>query len=282
MAAGLTLFVAVGSLYSETISGYYTQGLWGLFDVALLLALCYGIHRKSRFCSVALLVYHVGGQILVAIESGRSPGALVVLTFGFFYLRGAAGTFKWRRLAMEQGRIARPRSGVKTYLGFGASGLFLAAFIAFLYWGMNTPPTHVVPGRQLNTRYLDRMKELNVLEDGEEVLYWYSDALSDISEGFYFYTESGVTVYSESYETPIISVRYEEIADMILLGSTNLLEDSQVLLTLNDGSDLVFPVSAEGAGDERFFDLMHKAWREKVKYRTPCLSQNRKYPPNPL
>ncbi len=138
--------------------------------------------------------------------------------------------------------------------------LFGGCFAFFAYIGANGPETYVVAGNQMNADYMTTIEDLELIEDGERILYFYSDAILDITDGMYFCTDRKVVVYQgEAYE-PFISVNYDEITDMDMDQSTSILEDSTINLYLEDGSIVYFPISIEKGGDKRFYDTI----KEKV------------------
>ena len=74
------------------LSGILPGGLFHLIDATLLLGLAYGIYRKSRISSIAILLYWSSNFILLA-GSGLFAPLLMQIAFGILYLKGAMGTF---------------------------------------------------------------------------------------------------------------------------------------------------------------------------------------------
>ena len=105
VAWALGVTKAVGTLclvlYSNSFAPVYGTGFEGLFDVAIVLGLSFGIYKRSRFCAVSLVAY----QVLVVLfywSQGIRPhlGFLAPLIVCFVY--GMRGTFAYHRLAKQK------------------------------------------------------------------------------------------------------------------------------------------------------------------------------------
>ena len=161
------------------------------------------------------------------------------------------------------GGPSQPRrfSGVVKWLVIGAIvvGLgVLALFATCMYIGVAGPSTKVLPGRQVPRRYVEKIRELDLLESDEQIQYFYSDALMNIEEGFYLLTDRKVVVYSRTFEEPAIIVPFGDIFEVEGDFSDDWLTDSLITLTLKDGTDVTFPASMEGGGDRRMYDALKK------------------------
>jgi len=100
LSAGVTVIFAFISLGGEPVAGI---DAWAFLDVALILGLAFGISRKSRICAVLLLVYFVGGKILMWTEAGNVRGLPVALVFMWYFAQGVVGTFQYHGLTGSRG-----------------------------------------------------------------------------------------------------------------------------------------------------------------------------------
>lgn len=94
ISAVLTAVISILPLFGKSLLSFNYASL---VDAVLILALGWGIKRKSRSCAILLLVYFVIAKIDLAIEtSGKN---LSFMTFVFFlcYLNGARGAFAYHR-----------------------------------------------------------------------------------------------------------------------------------------------------------------------------------------
>lgn len=73
----------------------FPVGLVYLGGAAILLALAYGIYRRSRFCAVFVLVNHFLGVAGLIASAREVPSAeiAVTLVLGVLYVLGVIGTF---------------------------------------------------------------------------------------------------------------------------------------------------------------------------------------------
>jgi len=133
--------------------------------------------------------------------------------------------------------------------------LGMAAFIVMASYG---PETFVVSGRQLPNRYLKTLKGLGLLEDGEKVAFFYSDAFMDIRSGLYFTSDKKVAAYCKDWDPPAISVPLDSIIDLSFEQNDSFWEDSVIWIRSNEEAEFSILVSSEGGGDERFYEyLLH-------------------------
>lgn len=143
--------------------------------------------------------------------------------------------------------------GVGAFVALACSG----GLAGLVYLGVYCPETSVYTGNQVPARFIATMKDVEALDEGENLLYFYSDAMTDIRQGFYFVSDKKVVIYSEAAgESPLTVVRFEEIDDLVLDRDESFFEDSQITLELKDGRPVSFPVSSETSGDQRFFEAI--------------------------
>ena len=135
-------------------------------------------------------------------------------------------------------------------------GTAIVAWI--IYIGTVGPETFVVSGRQLEKRFHTRVQELGLLEEGEEIQYFYSDALTDITEGCYMVTDRHLILYSKRWPEPEIILAFDEIDSLEVEFDDSFFFDSYFTVGLEDGSDITFPISSEQEGDRRFYDYLEE------------------------
>ena len=103
-----------------------------------------------------------------------------------------------------------------------------------------------------------QIRKLDLLEPGEQIQYFYSDALLNIEEGMYFLTDRKVVIYSRSFDDPAIIIPFSEIVDVEVTFSDSWFEDSVITMTLADDTYNWFPVSSEGGGDKKVYETLKK------------------------
>ena len=97
-SASVTLIVSLIAISGHSIIGF---SAWQLLDVALIIALTYGIYKKSRACSSAMLIYFVASKILIIAQTGSFSGALFSLIFMTLYAQACHGTYRYHKLKRE-------------------------------------------------------------------------------------------------------------------------------------------------------------------------------------
>lgn len=160
---------------------------------------------------------------------------------------------------VEQRAHAPRKKPVWFWLLLGGGVLFVLPCGGCLGWvvyiGVVGPETSVYTGNEVPSRFIDTMKSVGALEDGETMLYFYSDAMTDIKDGFYFVSDKKVAIYIEGAGVkPLTAIKFDEITDLDLYRDESFFEDSEITLELEDGRPISFPVSSEADGDQRFFD----------------------------
>ena len=139
----------------------------------------------------------------------------------------------------------------------GLVGLVL--LVGLFYLGAKGPNTDVYAGNEVPGRFLDTMRELGALEPDERIDYFYSDAVSDIRDGFCFVSDRRVVTFKgDGGAQALTSVRFDEIADVQLDREESFWVDSQITLKLTDGQVVAFPLSSEHKGDVRFLETVRE------------------------
>ena len=82
--------------------------------------------------------------------------------------------------------------------------------------------------------------------------------MTDISAGFYFVSDRKVVIYSQATgDSPLTAIPFDDIIEVKLYRNESFFEDSEIMLYLEDGQVLSFPVSSEYERDQLFFDAIH-------------------------
>lgn len=144
----------------------------------------------------------------------------------------------------------------------GVVGLVMIAICAgLLYIGVKGPETAAIPGSKMRHDHMATIQRLGLLDPGEQIQFFYSDALVDIEQGLYFFTDKKVVVYDKSQADPSIVVPFEKIVDITADFSGSWIDDSTIWLELDDQTMVSFPVATEADGDHRFFEVLKATWK---------------------
>ena len=265
ISATVTLVLSAIGAFSETYRFKSGLDTWNLFDVIAIAGLTFGVYKKNRFCALGLLFYFVMGNLSVAAYTGKFTHGIGVLLFGYFFFQGTRATFQIHKHLVETGQKSKKKRGIIVSIGIGVSSLVIISIGCLTIIVSSWPETEVVPGRMLKKKYLSFVEEQRLIEDGDEIIYWYSDGLSDFKSGFYFFTKERVVAYCKDWEDPAIIMSFNIIDDIYFKHSHSLWEDSTIYLTLNDDTEIYFPVSNEKGGGRRFYKTLNNIWGKRLK-----------------
>ena len=136
-----------------------------------------------------------------------------------------------------------------------------------VYVASEGPDTFVVPGSQMDRSHARTVRDLGLIEDDEEIRYFYSDALLDIREGMYFITDEKLVLYCDSWEEPAAVAPYNSIVNLDAVWNDSFFVDSTFQITLDDGEVWTFPVSSERGLDRVFYEYIEERIQEPAPRR---------------
>jgi len=264
VSAALTLIYAVIGTYNENFRFKYGIDVWSFLDVAFILILVYGIYRKKRLAAIVMFCYFLLSKIIIASETGHISGALIGLLFSYFYFMGIVGTIQYHKFLLHTGAIEKKKVTIKKKLIIGSVSGLVILLLFLIYLRSQAPGTEVVPGRQIKEKFMTEMRSMDLIEPDENILYFYSDAFHDIKDGFYFFSDQKVVVYSQTFDQPEVRVSYDEIVDIEFNRDESFWSDSYITLILNDESTVWFPVSSENGGDLKYYNTLKRIWKKKT------------------
>jgi len=150
-----------------------------------------------------------------------------------------------------------------------AAVLIVTVFVLLLVLGVAiqigfVPDSATLPAGKIPSRLLDKLQELGITREGEEVLYFYSAAILDIRGDGNLFTNERVISYEEiDGELQIYEAAYDEIEAIEFSPSDNWLDDSTIDVTTKDESSwFVLVVSRESNGDQQFYDRLVEEWNK--------------------
>ncbi len=258
----LTLVFSLIGTYNDDFRYKYGIDNWSLLDVAIIVGLTYGIYRKNRFSALALLIYFVGSKLILVASTGQFSGGFLSLLFAWFFFQGAKATFQIHKHLIETGEIIKEKRkrGFGYYFGISFGFVIILLIGSLIVIGIFSPEIEVIPGKQINKKYLNFVWEQGIVDRSEEIQYWYSDAIGDFKNGFYLFTNKKVVVSSKEWEEPAIIVPYSQIVNIEFKQDPSFFEDSQMTLVLDDSSTVFFPVSSENGGDKKYYERLVEIW----------------------
>jgi hypothetical protein len=142
--------------------------------------------------------------------------------------------------------------------GIACASVVALAVIALFVIGSIGPDTSVYTGRQVPKRFMKTIRSLNLLSEGEQIKYFYSDALVDIKKGLYLVTDRNLVLYSTDWEEPETIIPFDRIKSLDVEYNDSFWDDSMVNVTTYSGMEVYFPVSSEKGLDRKFVQAIGK------------------------
>ena len=147
-------------------------------------------------------------------------------------------------------------------LGVMAVLLVVGAVVFFWYVGTYGPATRVAPGRQVARQHVETLREIGLLEEGETLQWFYSDALLDIKGGAYIATDRKLAAYNSQWAEPAVVAPYDRITDLSMTDGEGMFFDSVLEVTLDDGTAITIPLATEGGGDRSFYEFAQRKQKD--------------------
>jgi len=144
--------------------------------------------------------------------------------------------------------------------------LIVAAVIAALFgvvgWGLMTgllADTKALPGNKLMPRIAQTVSVSAALAPGERILYFYSTAMTPEGDGNLLTDKRVISYVDDGTGTRRSSIAIDDIESVDFFKNDGWLEDSTIIVTSSDGTELTLYVSNDGGGDARFVDAILRA-----------------------
>jgi hypothetical protein len=158
----------------------------------------------------------------------------------------------------------RSPGGVVAIVGFVLAGILMLSLMAI---GMAFelgyfPDTAAVAGDDVPARVVARLRDADILEDDERVLYLYCGGLFDYLEDGNLCTDRRVISYwTEDEQLQVDAAPYGEIADVDVRYAKGWVDDALITIERDDGSQFVLYVAGENGGDRKFATALEHAWK---------------------
>ena len=173
ISAIVTFIFSLTGAYSESVKFKYGFDTWSLLDVALIAGLTYGIYRKNQFCALGMLIYFIICKFIITASTGKFTGGLMAIIFGYFFFQGTRATFiLHKRSTKVSGQNARKKRGLVFYVGMCILAIIIISVGIFFTMAAFGPGTEVVPGKMLNKKYVNYIREKKLIEPSEQIEFW--------------------------------------------------------------------------------------------------------------
>lgn len=150
-----------------------------------------------------------------------------------------------------------------------AGGVIILGLLIGLGAGMEAgyfPDTIAQPKGQIHTRYIDSLKQSDIISEDEEVLYFYSAGFFSILADGNLFTDKRVISYETlEGELSLQEVEYMNIEAIEFTGSDNWIDDSVITITQENGDSFILYVSTEGGLDKDFYEKLNQIWGQTIE-----------------
>ena len=140
--------------------------------------------------------------------------------------------------------------------GIGCSTLVVLVLALLFFIGSVAPETFIYLGNEVPGKFLKKLQALDLLDEGETIQYFYSDAMFDVTASMYFLTDRKLVLRSEEWQEPTIAIPFSDIESLDIFRDTSFFADSTVFVTTKAGDEYSFPLSSEKGLDERFYETL--------------------------
>jgi len=277
LTAGIVL-VAINSEDPTGNLAFFTDP-WLFADVVILLGFAAGLYAKSRTIAILSVCYTVFSVLAKLVGTGSPGGLAGGIVFGYLYLQAVFGSFAYVRITRETNPDFRKRSVVLLVL----AAVGALAFTGLMGLGLvselgQASSTKVETGDTLSEDQIAWFRENGILEEDEEVEYFYSAALLSYKKDGNMLTNKTVTSYADvsgglqitdvSEGLQIYYAYFNQITAIVLEQESSLLSDALVRVDYTveeEDSWLYLYLSGEAGGDIKFLDKLEERTGLKVQ-----------------
>lgn len=259
VTAGAMVLALAGP--GDGLLGYFADP-WLVLDIGLMLALAWGVHRRSRTAAVLLLLTFVVARIILALDTGRFPFPLLWLLLIWFFARAIRGAVVWHRLQRQVDAGHRPGWVWPALLGAPVAVLLaLSLTFTVMSWNGSLLPGRVQDGTELAAPVREQLRVLGLLEPDERVAWFYGHGLRSLSDGGNLLTDRRVLAWwpGEVGELEHHAIALEDLRYADLEHAGGVLEPAVYRVGSENPEDrLTLVLATEQGGDRRFIAAVRK------------------------
>jgi hypothetical protein len=250
-------FFAIWNNSSGTLGFYNNPTVF--FDVVVTSILAYGMYRKSLTAAVMMFLFFLLAKIYT-METERPAGIVTGLIFLYIFGKAMQGAYVLKKIEKAESPGYPTKSNwMKFFIITGVVLFFSLAGVGILTTTGTLTPTEVLEGKDLSKDYREALIRSDIINSGDSIQYFYSEAFSSIEETGSILTSDRVIMYlqDENKETAVYELYFEDITDVELTESGNFLNDS-VYKVYADSRDayLTIVLSTTDRGDIKFIEAL--------------------------
>ena len=201
ISGGLLALIISSSLDAqEGMLGYYNDPLI-LIDLALFCFLTWGLfYRNSIICAVILLLYTTVSRIFFYIEFEEVSYQLIwIPLFAYFYIQAIRGALIIRQIE----GVENKKLSIWSRILLGVLALVFIPLVtlgALIEIGVFLPGAEIREGKDLTWEEITLLRDNLLIEEKEEIVYFFSAGWRSILEDGSIITDKRVISYYQEIE----------------------------------------------------------------------------------
>ena len=239
-----------------------------ILAMILYVALGIGVYFYSRVSAILLFLIYALDKIIVWVEIGRPTGIIIALIILFYLGKGIGGAFAYHKLRKEADPDYKSTKWWMWLIGI-PSALLLMIVIALGSFMMmiDSPETSIQTGAELGPEKIQSLRDADIIEEDEEVIYFYSEDIFSILNAGNILTDKRLISYETVDGIDLYSSTFDNILDFEIYEEGSFFLDTTVYVYLEEGDDFFLLLSVEGGKDQLFLEAL----RQRIPERTELL-----------
>jgi len=216
--------------------------------------------RYSRSAAIVICSYFILSKVVLGFETGKMSGIGVSLVFLYYFGRAIQGTFVYHRIQKEENPDYRSAPKWMYYVGI-PSGLLVLLVAGFGVLTMSGvfPSTEVTSGSEMRQKDRSLLIETGIVQQKEDIRYFYSDGFLSILEDGNILTDQRVIRYvrDNTNGLKVYEFMIDEIEQVKLIEQGNAINPSiYEVRSFREDSWVRLSLSTEGGGDVAFIEAL--------------------------
>ena len=263
------ILVTVGTVVTSffILSGNSASELFSadnFYDYLLVAFLGIGIYRKSRTAAVLMVIYYLITSLIIMTSFEKIGGLLMRITVLYFLIRGMIGTFKYHNHFKSRDKYYK---ATKSWVPWVLAPVIFVVCLILLLGIMSimgkTVPTNVMTGDEVTQDYKNILIDNGIINKDEKIVYFYSEAFSNILDAGNLLMEDRVISYETvDQQLSLYSSDYESIEYAMIDTKGGLLSDTYIYILTKEGDSFYLLATVENDGDVVMFDFLQKQIEE--------------------
>jgi len=172
---------------------------------------------------------------------------------------------------MTQVQPSQSGGGGKKFLLIGCLGcagvtvIGVIVVVALLVWLGSQPTMSVQTHNSTPPEVIQALQDASLLDDDERIIMIYSAGMTSMKDDGLYFTDRRVVSYLDADDSASASeASYDQIVDIYLEPSESFIDDSFIIVDLDDGTQIIGPVNNLDGEDTKFYNRLLQEWRQQT------------------